>query len=62
LADIDRRVASLCGPFNAVVVRKGEGRAGVFDGRPPDQVIRSGGLALMRFQNDRAAAKSCPKA
>jgi len=61
-ADIDRKVVSLCGPFSVVVVRKGEDRADVFDGRTPDQVIRSGGLTLLRYQNYRAAAKSCPKA
>jgi hypothetical protein len=61
-ADIDRKVVSLCSPFNVVVVRKGEAQADVFDGRTPDQVIHAGGLTLVRFQNYRAAAKSCPKA
>ncbi len=61
-AEIDRKVEHICVPFNVVVVRKTPDGDEVFDGRTPDQVIRSGGLTLLRFQSYRGAAKSCPKA
>ena len=62
-ADVDRRVdhINICVPFNVVVVvRDKDDRGEGFDGRAPNEVIRSGGLTLLRFENYRAAAKSCP--
>jgi len=61
-ADVDRKVDHICVPFNVVVVRKTPDGEETFDGRTPDQVIRSGGLTLLRFQNYRGAANSCAKA
>ena len=61
-SDVDGKIDHICVPFNVVVVRNREDGDEVFDGRTPDQVIRSGGLTLLRFQNYRGAAKSCPKA
>jgi hypothetical protein len=61
-ADVDRKVDHICVPFNVVVVRKTPDGEETFDGRKPDEVIRSGGLTLLRFQNYRGAAKSCAKA
>jgi hypothetical protein len=61
-AEIDRRVAHICVPFNVVIVHRNPEAEATFDGRKPDQVIRDGGLTLLRFQNYRGAAKSCPKA
>ena len=61
-AEVDRRVSHICVPFNVVIVRKSPDVEERFDNRTPDQVIRSGGLTLLRFQNYRGAAKSCPKA
>ena len=43
------------------LVRNGDGAEEVFDGRKADEVIRSGGITLLRFQNYRGAAKSCLK-
>ncbi len=50
-SDIDRKVDHICVPFNVVVVRKRPDGDETFDGRTPDQLIRSGGLTLLRFQN-----------
>ena len=61
-AQIDSAVSHLCAPFNVVVVRKGQDAGETFDGRTADQVVRDGGLTLLRFQNYHGAAKSCPKA
>jgi hypothetical protein len=61
-ADIDRRVDHICVRFNVVVVRKSPDGEATFDGRTPDQVIRGGGLTLLRFENYRGAAKGCGKA
>jgi hypothetical protein len=60
-AQIDLRVSLVCEPFNVVVVRKGQDAGETFDGRTADQVVRDGGLTLLRFQNYHGAAKSCPK-
>jgi hypothetical protein len=60
-ADVDRRVDHICVPFNVVVVRDKDDGGEVFDGRAPNEVIRSGGLTLLRFQNYPRVAKSCPK-
>ncbi len=60
-AQIDARVSRICEPFNVVVVRKGQDAGETFDGRTADQVVRDGGLTLLRFQNYQGAAKSCPK-
>jgi len=60
-AQIDSRVSHVCEPFNVVVVRKGQDAGETFDGRTADQVVRDGGLTLLRFQNYHGAAKSCPK-
>jgi hypothetical protein len=61
-ADVDRRVVHICVPFNVVIVHKSPEAKDTFDGRKPDEVIRDGGLTLLRFQNYRGPAKSCPKA
>jgi hypothetical protein len=61
-SDVDDKIAHICVPFNVVVMRRGEDANDVFDGRTPDQVVRSGGITLLRFQNYRGAAKSCAKA
>jgi hypothetical protein len=61
-SDVDGKVGHICVPFNVVVVRNRDDGGAVFDGRTPDEVIRSGGITLLRFQNYRGAAKSCPKA
>jgi len=60
-AEIDSRVSHVCEPFNVVVVRKVQDASESFDGRTADRVEREGGLTLLRFQNYRGAAKSCPK-
>jgi hypothetical protein len=60
-AKIDLRVSHVCEPFNVIVVRKGQDASETFDGRTADQVVRDGGLTLLRFQNYHGAAKSCPK-
>jgi hypothetical protein len=60
-AQIDNRVSHVCEPCNVVVVRKGQDASETFDGRTADQVVRDGGLTLLRFQNYHGAAKSCPK-
>jgi hypothetical protein len=60
-ADVDRKVDHICVPFNVVVVRNKDDGGEVFDGRTANEVIRSGGLTLLRFQNYRRVAKSCPK-
>jgi len=60
-SDVGSKVDHICVPFNVVVVRNGDGAEEVFDGRKPDEVIRSGGITLLRFQNYRGAAKSCLK-
>jgi len=60
-AQIDSRVSHVCVPFNVVVVRKGQDASETFDGRMADQVVRDGGLTLLRFQNYHGTAKSCPK-
>ena len=59
-SDVDGNVAHICGPFNVVVVRKGEDADSVFDGWTPNYVIRIGGLTLMRFADYPGAAKGCP--
>jgi hypothetical protein len=61
-AEVDQKVSPICVPFNVVIVRKSPDGEERFDNRTPDQVIRAGGLTLLRFQNYRGAAKSCPKA
>lgn len=60
-ADIAARVSRVCEPFNVIVVRKGQDASDTFDGRTADQVVRDGGLTLLRFQNYPRTAKSCPK-
>jgi hypothetical protein len=60
-SDVGSKVDHICVPFNVVVVRNGDGAEEVFDGRKADEVIRSGGITLLRFQNYRGAAKSCLK-
>src|ERR1700759_2918784 len=60
-ADIGAKVSHICEPFNVVVVRKGQDGSETFDGRTADQVVRDGGLTLLRFQNYPRTAKSCPK-
>ncbi len=60
-AQVDSTVSHVCEPFNVVVVRKGQDAGETFDGRTADQVVRDGGLTLLRFQNYHGAAKSCPK-
>jgi hypothetical protein len=60
-ADVDRRVDHICARFNVVVVRNKDDGGEVFDGRTPNEVIRGGGLTLLRFQNYPRVAKSCPK-
>jgi hypothetical protein len=60
-ADIDRIVGHVCEPFNVVVVRKGQDASETYEGRTADRVEREGGLTLLRFQNYRRTAKSCPK-
>ncbi len=59
-SEIDRIVDHICGPFQVVIVRKGEDADAHFDGRTPNYVIRIGGLTLMRFNDYPGAAKGCP--
>jgi hypothetical protein len=59
-SDIDRRVDHVCGPFQVVIVRRGEDADAHFDGRTPNYVIRIGGLTFMRFIDYPGAAKGCP--
>ena len=60
-ADIAARVSHICAPFDVVVVRKGQDAGDSFEGRTADQIVRDGGLTLLRFQNYPRTAKSCPK-
>ncbi|HYI26673.1 MAG TPA: hypothetical protein VD863_02385 [Bradyrhizobium sp.] len=59
-SDIDKRVESICAPFNVVVAHKAD-EADTFDGRKADRVIHAGGLTLLRFEQYGKTAKSCPK-
>lgn len=59
-AEVDRKVAYVCGPFQVVIVHKGEDADPTFDGRTPNYVIRIGGLTLTRFSDYPGAAKGCP--
>jgi hypothetical protein len=59
-SDVDPIVDHICGPFNAIIVRKGQDAEANFDGRTPDYVLRIGGLTLMRFNEYPGAAKGCP--
>jgi hypothetical protein len=57
---IDSKVSHVCGPFQVVIVRRGQDADAHFDGRTPNYVIRIGGLTLMRFIDYPGAAKGCP--
>ena len=58
-SEVDRVIDHVCSPFDVVIVRKGPDAEAKFDGRTTDNVVRIGGLTLLRFKDYPGAAKGC---